>query len=182
MNVKQALKQCQQGELSSFDIIYDEYIHAIYRFIFYKTHHRETAEDLTSVTFMKALENIRKYKEDSAGFKTWLYRIARNTVIDHYRTNHPTGDIEDAWGIHSDDDIEKQTDLTLKLEAIRADLAKLSPEQREVVTLRVWGDHSFKEIAEITGKSEAACKMSFKRTVEKLGKQMALLTLFIYFQ
>ena len=61
MNVKQALKQCQQGELSSFDIIYDEYIHAIYRFIFYKTHHRETAEDLTSVTFMKALENIRKY-------------------------------------------------------------------------------------------------------------------------
>lgn len=182
MNEKQALKQCQKGELDAFDILYDLYIDAIYRFIFYKTHHRETAEDLTSVTFMKALENLQKYKEESASFKTWLYQIARNTVIDHYRTSHPTGDIEDAWELRSDDDVEAQTDLTLKLETVKAELAKLSAEQREVVTLRVWGDHSFKEIAQITGKSEAACKMSFKRTVGKLGNQMTLLALFIYFQ
>jgi len=182
MNEKQALKSCQQGDLSAFSTLYDQYIDAIYRFIFYKTHHRETAEDLTSVTFMKALENINKYDEGAAGFKTWLYRIARNTVIDHYRTLHPTNDIEDAWGLSGPDDIEGQTDLTLKLEAVKTSLSKLSAEQREIVTLRVWGDHSFKEIAAITGKSEAACKMSFKRTVEKLGKQMALLALFIYFQ
>jgi DNA-directed RNA polymerase specialized sigma24 family protein len=56
-------------------------------------------------------------------------------------------------------------------------MEKLKPDQREIVLLRVWGDHSFKEIAEITGKSEAAAKMMFKRTIDTLRADFALLAM-----
>lgn len=180
MDEFQALSRCQKGDMSAFTQLYDLYIGPIYRFIYYKTRHKETAEDLTSITFMKALESIRKFNSDKASFKTWLYQIARNSVIDHYRTSHPSQNIEDAWDLHSDDDPEKKADLALRIEAVKKVLAELSAEQREVVMLRVWGDLSYKEIADITGKTEAACKMNFKRTVEKLGKNLALFALFFF--
>jgi len=180
MDESQALSLCHQGDMSAFTQLYDLYVSPIYRFIFYKTRHKETTEDLTSITFMKALENIRKFDSNKASFKTWLYQIARHTIIDHYRTSHPLKNIEDAWDLHSDDDPEAKADLALKLESVKKVLAGLSAEQREVVMLRVWGDLSFKEVSEITGKSEAACKMNFKRTVEKLGKNFALFALLFF--
>jgi RNA polymerase sigma-70 factor (ECF subfamily) len=180
MDESQALSLCQQGDMSAFTQLYDLYVSPIYRFIFYKVRHKETSEDLTSTTFIKALENIKKFDSNKASFKTWLYQIARHSVIDHYRTFHPLKNIEDAWDLHSDDDPEKKADVALKLEAVKKVLAELSAEQREVVMLRVWGDLGFKEIAQITGKSEAACKMSFKRTVEKLGGNFALFLLLFY--
>ncbi len=143
------------------------------------THHKETAEDLTSNTFMKALTNIENFDENKASFKTWLYTIARNTVIDHYRMQKETVDLEDAWGIHTGENIERDTDMQMKIESVQKYMEILSPAQREVVLLRVWGGHSFAEIAEITGKTEAACKMSFKRTMEKLRSDFAPLMLLL---
>ena len=84
-----------------FGKLYDQHVKKIYEFIYFKTHHKETAEDLTSVTFMKALSNIESFDEKKASFKTWLYRIARNTVIDHYRMKRETADLEDAWDLRS---------------------------------------------------------------------------------
>lgn len=179
MDESQALSLCQQGDMTAFTELYDLYVGPIYRFIFYKTRHKETTEDLTSVTFMKAIESIHKFDSKKASFRTWLYQIARHSVIDHYRTSHPSKNIEDAWDLHSDDDPEAKADLALKLESVKKVLAGLSAEQREVVMLRVWGDLGFKEIAQITGRSEAACKMNFKRTVEKLGKNFALFPLLL---
>lgn len=178
MNEISAIQQCKQGDLNAFTDLYDQYVDPIYRFIFYKTHHRETTEDLTSQTFMKAMDKIGGFNPDKASFKTWLYTIARNTVIDHYRTVKESSPIEDAWDIGVHPDMDAETDAILELEKIKNAMQKLNPEQREVVMLRVWSDKSFREIAEITGKTEAACKMSFKRTVEKLGKNIALLPLF----
>ena len=79
------LREYQAGNLEHFGEIYDVYIKKIYNFIYYKTHHKETAEDLTSETFRKALSNIKSFDTHRA-FSSWLYRIAQNTVIDHYRT------------------------------------------------------------------------------------------------
>lgn len=162
------IAKCRQGDLNEFSKLYDLYVKKIYQFIYFKVHGKETAEDLTSITFMKALEGIQKFNEKKASFKTWLYRIARNSVIDHYRTDRPTGDIEDAWGVSDKSDIERDADMQMKIESVEKYMKKLKPDQREVVLLRVWGGHSFAEIAEITGKSEAACKMNFKRVITKL--------------
>lgn len=108
------LKKCQKGELEAFGFLYDNYIKKIYDFIYYKTHHQETAEDLTNATFMKALENIRKFNLQEAYFPAWLYKIARNTVIDHYRTQKNHNNIDDAWDIADKKKLKIKPTISLK--------------------------------------------------------------------
>lgn len=171
------IAQCQQGNLREFGRLYEEYVKKVYQFIYFKTHHRETAEDLTSVVFMKAMENIKSFDPKLAPFKAWLFRIARNTVIDHYRSHKETVDLEDVWDLKGSQDVARDVEMDLKIQSVQKYMEKLKPDQREIVLLRVWGDHSFKEIAEITGKSEAAAKMMFKRTIDTLRADFALLAM-----
>jgi len=176
---KTLIEKCQKGELEAFGPLYDQYLQPIYQFIYFKTHHRETAEDLTSQVFMKAIKAVVSFDPQKASFKTWLYQIARNTVIDHYRSFKGTQVLEDAWGVSDKADVERDVDFQMKMEAVEVYLEKLKPEHREIILLRIWGGHPFAEIAEITGKTEAACKMSFKRVIEKLRDDLTPLLILL---
>ena len=175
------IARCQQGDLREFGRLYDEYVRKVYQFVYFKTHHRETAEDLTSVVFLKALENIQSFDPKKAPFKAWLFRIARNSVIDHYRAHKETVDLEDAWELKDKQDVARDVEMELTIQSVQKYMQKLKPDQREIVLLRVWGDHSFKEIATITGKSEAAAKMMFKRTLDTLRGDFATLVIALIF-
>ena len=168
------IKECQNGNLEKFGLLYDAYINKIYRFIYYKTHHKETAEDLTSRTFMKALEKIKTFDADKGAFSTWLYQIARNNVIDFYRTKKSDIDINDVWDLSSSDNIERDAEMRQKIEKLESYLAKLPNEQREIIVLRVWEGLSHREISEIMGKSEAGCKMMYVRALKELRSRMPL--------
>lgn len=180
INEKEIVANCQKGKIDDFSILYYQYVRKIYKFIYYKVQHRETAEDLTSQTFMKALEKINSFSNEKSSFSTWVYTIARNNVIDYYRTKKNNFDINDVWDLWDNTDIERDTDLKYKLEKVVVYLKELKPEQREIVMFRVWGDMSYKEISEIMGKSEGSCKMIFFRTVKELKEKMPLEVL-LYF-
>lgn len=168
------INECQNGNLKQFGLLYDAYAQKIYRFIYYKTHHTGTAEDLTSIAFMKVLEGIGSFNPNKGTFSSWLYQIARNTVTDHWRKAKPTVDIEDVWDLTDDTDIVRDVDIAMKSKQVRAAMAALQPRQREIITLRLWQDLSYKEIAEITGSTEGAAKMLFSRTVKELRETMPL--------
>jgi len=174
------IKECQHGRIERFTKVYDAYIKKIYNFIYHKTMHRETAEDLTSTVFMKALENIQSFDESKGSFNAWLYRIARNTVIDHYRTSKDVMDIADAWGLSSKEDILRSVESNEQLERVRGYLETLKPQHREIIIMRVWDQLSYKEIADITGLTEANCKMTFSRAIRRLRDElgMGLLSIF----
>lgn len=170
----------KKGDSEAFGKLYDEYIKKIYNFIYYKTHHKETAEDLTSATFVKALQNIQKYSLEKGSFSAWLYKIARNTVIDHYRTMKFNYNIEDAWDISSDEKIDFDTDSRLKIEEIKKYIKDFKQTERDIIIMRVWQEMSYREIAEILGKTENNCKVIFSRAIKNLKEKMPL-ALFISF-
>jgi len=157
-----------------FGEIYDQYIKKIYNFIYYKTHHKESAEDLTSITFSKAWENFKNFDQNKGSVSAWLYKIARNTVIDYWRAKKFEYDIEDIWDLSSGEDIKVDTENVLKLESVRKYMKNLSSGDRDILIMRVWQELSYKEIAEILGKNEASCKMAFCRALSRLKKEMPL--------
>jgi len=177
----QLILNCQNGDLNSFGPLYDQYIKKIYDFIYFKTHHKQTAEGLTSTTFIKALKGIGSFKSDGGSFQAWVYRIARNTVIDYYRTKKADSSLEDVWDLSTNDDIERDINTATKLEKVQQYLKKLPSEQRDIILLRLWSGLSYQEIAGIVGKTESNCKVILSRTLKKLkeDKMFEAVLLFI---
>src|SRR3989338_1118620 len=123
---------CQKGNTEAFGKLYDLYLKKIYDFLYYRTHHKQTAEDLAGTVFTKALEKIGQYNPSKAKFSTWLYQIARNTLIDHYRTLKFTENIEDIWDLPSSANVERDADTTLALEKVQAQIKLLPVLQRDI--------------------------------------------------
>lgn len=175
---EQLLTAYRAGDQAAFGTLYDRYLEKIYRFIYYKTFNTATAEDLTSSTFFKALNKIGTLDLSRGTFSAWIYSIARNTVIDHYRSREFTAQTgEDVFDLAADDRTEETLDAQANLETVTEYLKTLSPTQREIVTLRLWEERSYQEIAEIVGGTENSVKMAFSRTIRKLREDLGPRTL-----
>jgi len=156
----------------AFEAQYDAYVRKIYAYVYYRTQHRETAEDLTSLVFLKALDKLGSFDASRGTFSAWIYGIARNALTDHYRSARDTVDIDDVWDLRSDSDVVRDAEARERVEKLRPYLQALPKDQRELLFLRLWDGLSYAEIAELTGRSEDACKMAFSRTVAKLRKDV----------
>ncbi len=159
------------GETAAFGELYDRYFEKIYRFIYYKTFVKETAEDITSDVFHKAFERIASFNPEKGNFSQWIYRIARNAVIDHYRTQKKNVPIDDVFDIGEEDRTVAEHDVLLTMAHVRTYLEKLSPKQREIITLRIWEEKSYREIAEIVEGTEDSVKMAFSRAMKDLREK-----------
>jgi RNA polymerase sigma-70 factor (ECF subfamily) len=177
MREQELVASCQAGRLEDFSPLYSEYVKPIFGFLYRRTLDRQTAEDLTSITFMKALEKITQYSPAKGNFGAWLYRIARNSLTDHYRALRPHEDIESVWDLSSDDDVTQTVHDRLSFETVKAALANVDAAKREIVMMRIWEGLSYQEIAQVTGKTETNCKVIFCRTMESLRKELPLATL-----
>jgi len=77
---------CQNSKIDNFALLYEKYIDEIYKFVYLKTYDKDLSEDLTSQTFLKALDKIHTFKvTPDANFRAWLYRIAYNLIVDNYK-------------------------------------------------------------------------------------------------
>lgn len=165
----EAIHAVQQGQTDQFAILYDTYARDIYKFVYFKTHHKETTEDLVSEIFVKVIKEIGRFDPQKASLKTWLYTIARHTVIDYYRGFHHERDLVDAWDLPSGEDIAEKTHFLLVLDKVKKDMRALTQDQRDVVVLRVWYGLSYAEIAEVLGTTAVNCRMIYSRAVARLG-------------
>ena len=162
------IEECRNGNWGKFDQIYDHYLPKIYRYIYYRIGHKQTAEDLSSAVFLKIVQGLHTYRSEQGVFATWGYRISRNTLIDHQRARKPTADLQEAWDVASAENVELQADAAVKIESVKQMIKQLPPDVQEIVKMRVWDELSHKEIAEILDISEENSKTIFSRALASL--------------
>jgi RNA polymerase sigma-70 factor, ECF subfamily len=165
---RQIIAACQSGNLEMFVSLYDAYVEKIYKFLFFRTFSKEQAEDLTSQVFLQAMSKIGTFQEGRGTFQAWLFQIARNLLIDEYRRKKPTEDLEAHYDLASAVNLEQETNAKLEAEAVIKLIQRLPEEAQELITMRLWQDLSYAEIAAVTGKSEGSLKMQFSRLISKL--------------
>jgi RNA polymerase sigma-70 factor (ECF subfamily) len=150
----------------AFAALYDRYLDPIYRYCHVRLGTREAAEDATSLVFAKAMDGLPGFRGGS--FRSWIFAIAHNVVTDAHRATRPMEPLEAAAAIV--DPHPAPEDLVLFDDAgrtVRRLLRQLSPEQRDVVALRLAG-LSGPEIARALGKSHAAVRIAQFRGYARL--------------
>lgn len=169
------VQKAKRGEAEAFGKLYDTYISPIYRFIFLKVGHREDAEDLSHQVFLNAWQNIGGYKFQGFPFSSWLYTIARNAVIDYYRTKKPRIDIENVpeEKVAEMPETAQAIDDAFDIVEIKKALAHLEEEQQTLLVMRFVNDLSTKEIAHILGKSEVSVRVMQHRALKHLKTLLA---------
>lgn len=151
--------------------LYDRYEARIYSYVFRRTGDQTLAEDLTAQVFLKMLESIRDRKAWHSSFSGWLYRIAHNLVIDHYRRRdrQSSVDLEDGPPMASElEDPVATAEMNIDAERLRAAIRRLTDEQAEVVSLRFLEGYSIAEVAAMTNRTEGAIKALQYRAVATL--------------
>ncbi len=164
------IMEAKGGEAEAFGRLYDYYLPAIYRFILLKVSQREEAEDLTHQVFLKAWQNISGFTEKGFPLSSWLYRIARNLVIDYYRKTKPVVSIDEELILEQ---LIMRPDITAldskrDVARIMASLQVLKDIERDVVIMRFIEDLSIKEVAMTISKSEGAIKVIQHRALNKI--------------
>lgn len=162
------VSQARSGTETAYAELYDRFFQKIYRFIFYRVGHKQTAEDLTEDVFVKAFGNLHTL-ENNATFEGWLYQIARNKVIDYYRSKKALVPIEEVENtLEYDTNVIDVVNLDFQQKTLIKLLKELTPEQQLVIKLKFFDDLSNPEIAQLLEKEEGAIRVIQHRAITKL--------------
>jgi len=174
-NERQLVLQAQAGSGEAFGQLYDAYMERIYRFVYFRVEDQQTAEDITSQVFLKAWSNLGRFRFSRTPYLAWLYTIAHNAVIDHYRTRKVTTALEDVQLSQPDyaEAVENEIDVTVEMKSVKAAMRTLTDEQQQVLTLKFMDGLSNNEIARHLGKREGAIRALQMRGLQALAKQLA---------
>ncbi len=172
-NEPELIRQAQQ-DLRKFTRLYERYVQHVYRYLLVHTGNVADAEDLTSQTFMAAMENLNKYN-GKRPFLAWLLGIAKHKRADFYRRQKPMDDLDSVVNVpnpshkNPDDLIADQ----IQIETIARKLQALAPDRAEALTLRLFGELSNQEIARLMHKEETAVRMLIHRGLRDLQTQLS---------
>jgi RNA polymerase sigma-70 factor (ECF subfamily) len=174
-SIDRLVAQAQQGDLQAFASIFDAYHVAVYRFVASRVNNPSDAEDLTQLVFVKALEALPRFAARGVPFGGWLFRLARNTVIDHVRTRREHSELEAATN-RATEDVGPETVALIRddLAAVAKALKLLTEDQREVIALRFFAGLSAREAAEAMGRQEGTIRGLQFRAIGALRRSLGL--------
>jgi RNA polymerase sigma-70 factor (ECF subfamily) len=174
-HVRKLVERAQRGERAALEELYLIHFDRIYSYLHVSVGNRHDAEDLTTQTFLKMLESIGRFRWQSAPFSAWLFRIAHNLAMDHFRARRrwqpeeevpePAGSEEPSAELQAMQSIGRQSMLEL--------IQDLSPEQQQVLTLKFVFNFANADVATILEKTEGAIKSLQHRALASLQKQIA---------
>jgi RNA polymerase sigma factor (sigma-70 family) len=155
-----------------FAQLYDEFMPKVFAYVHYRVNDRQTTEDLTSIVFEKALANFTRYSSDKGAFSTWIFTIARNSVIDHFRTGAKMQhfDLDDGTidVPSTDPSPEEQMESRSEKQCLLTCLSKLGDSDREIVQLKFAAEMTNRQISRMLRLSESNVGVRLFRAVRKL--------------
>ena len=174
-DVRRLVDRAQQGDRDALEELYLLHFDRIYSYLHMSVGNRYDAEDLTTQTFVKMLESIGRFRWQAAPFSAWLFRIAHNLAMDHFRASRrwqPEEDVPEPPG-SEEASAEDQAMHVIGRQSMLELIDKLSPEQQQVLTLKFVFNFPNAEVATILGKTEGAIKSLQHRALVSLEKQLA---------
>lgn len=162
--------RAQQGDTDAFSELYHAFVDKIYRYVYYRVKH-EDAMDLTEAIFLRVWEHIGSYKTGRNYFSSWIYRIAHNMVVDHYRMTRENVSLEyDLPDEKRESDPVDMTEQSLSHEALQLAIAKLKKKYQEVIVLYYINGLDNREIARIMSRTEGNLRILKFRALRSLRK------------
>ncbi len=174
-HVRELVARGQQGDRDALEELYLIHFDRIYSYLHVSVGNRHDAEDLTTQTFLKMLEKIGSFKWQSAPFSAWLFRIAHNLAMDHFRSRRrwqPEEEVPEPPPSEAAPSAELEAMRTIGRESMLKLIEKLSPEQQQVLTLKFVFNLPNAEVAAILEKTEGAIKSLQHRALVSLQKQV----------
>ncbi len=168
------IQRARQGDRNALVVIYERCQPSVFTYIFYRVCDQEVAEDLTSEVFARMLANLSRYKSSGKPILSWLFTIARNLVIDHYRQAKKTNLLpleEDLVDGEADHPVQATEDHYAQ-ECLTRALRHLTEEQRQVIQLKFIENREINELAAILGKNERAIRSLQHRALAALHRFM----------
>lgn len=167
----QLIIECQNGESEAFGELYQRYLPPVYRFISARLNDRQDAEDLAEEVFIRVWRSIASYEDQGVPFISYLFRVARNAIIDHYRSTGRKGYQESIEGQVLQDPHADPSDIAmtnLENQEIRQILDQLRDDYRMVLVLRFLSELSPEEVAQVMGRSTGAVRVLQHRALISL--------------
>jgi RNA polymerase sigma-70 factor (ECF subfamily) len=174
-NVRKLVERAQQGDRAALEELYLIHFDRIYSYLHMTVGNRHDAEDLTTQTFLKMLESIGRFRWQSAPFSAWLFRIAHNLSMDHFRSRRrwqPEEEVPELPGTE-EPSAELAAMQSIGRQSMLELIDKLSPEQQQVLTLKFVFNFPNADVAKILDKTEGAIKSLQHRALASLQKQIA---------
>ena len=173
-HVRKLVDRAQQGDRDALEELYLIHFDRIYGYLHMSVGNRHDAEDLTTQTFLKMLESIGRFRWRSAPFSAWLFRIAHNLAMDHFRARkrwQPEEDVPEPPG-SEEPSAEMLAMQSIGRQSMLEMIDTLSPEQQQVLTLKFVFNFVNADVATILGKTEGAIKSLQHRALISLQKQI----------
>ncbi|GAB0174553.1 MAG: sigma-70 family RNA polymerase sigma factor [Candidatus Altimarinota bacterium] len=169
------IERAKKGESDAFATLYDATYDQIYRYIFHRVLDTIHTEDIISIVYEKALKGIKKFRGTSENeLYSWLYQISYTSIIDYSRGSHDIESLEEVtWEPVYHEEKGNTLDNKEKLEEVLLYLKTLSEKERSIITMRIWDDMDYSEIAKITGDSEANLRKITSRTLAKIASNVS---------
>ena len=167
-------KRASEHDPAAFAQLYNAYVEKIYKYVYYKVGNAPDAEDLTEQVFLKAWEAIGRYTWCGYPFSSWLYKLAHNLVVDHYRTRREALPLNDILSTSDEPVVDPEAALNLSLDAeeLQEAIAQLTEEQRQVVSLKFIEGYDNAEVARMMETSEGTVAVTLHRTRTRLQKEL----------
>lgn len=170
--LQQLVRRAQRGEADAWEALYRLAYPALLGFARRRLSRREEADDAVSETFARAYTRIGGFHWEGAGFNAWLFGILRNVVLETHRRDR-RNEKRLMQAIDNDEDLLHDLLLSEEFSAVREAFANLSPDDREVLELRVVGGLAAEDVATVVGKRAGAVRMAQSRALSRLRAELA---------